>query len=654
MADEKRRLIYELLVEAKGLKEQTTKAQKDIGALGGSLKQLGSLAKTAFAGLAVGLTVKGIADTLGEVQKFNEQLKTLGITGTAATAGLHDVQDIAFSTGQSIAAVSEVYQEAIEATQQLGGSQADAAKLAEAFTRAAVAEGKSAGDAAAQLQTLQFAMDANNVKSKEFISLLKSSETFQTAAQNATGKTTAELVKMAQQGEITRETLAGIVTEFQNIGETTEVGLTLDRVIESVTVLGKTFVTSIAEASGLSDVLRTAVSAGGLKDFLDWVRRAGEMLGALIRIVVNLAQSIYELARLINDVLMNPGDAAAAARRFKEAWVQNIEDVSAAIEAFANAANNTGRVTTSGAPLRSAEDLAADKAARDALDAEAKRKAGEAAAKKAASEAERKAREDQKEMIREAERAGRERIEAAEELARQEKLVADYLEEGRLAAEGMVEAMEAPEIPGFTEQLEEQQRIIEQSAAVLADAFVGIFTGATRSAKDFFRQVLLGFAQMAAQQAMMQIVKGLSGSGGFGSFIGGLFGFAKGGAFKNGRVVPFADGGVVATPTFFPMRDGRTGLMGEAGAEAVMPLKRMRDGKLGVASSAAPSVQIVNNTGVAAKAKVGMKDDRLSIVLEAAELGASIAEDRFNRSVRSGYGSAAQAVQGTYGLRRRI
>ena len=62
-----------------------------------------------------------------------------------------------------------------------------------------------------------------------------------------------------------------------------------------------------------------------------------------------------------------------------------------------------------------------------------------------------------------------------------------------------------------------------------------------------------------------------------------LFGFAKGGVFSGGKVTPFARGGVVNRPTIFPMANGM-GLMGEAGPEAVMPLKRGKDGKLGVAT----------------------------------------------------------------------
>ena len=63
--------------------------------------------------------------------------------------------------------------------------------------------------------------------------------------------------------------------------------------------------------------------------------------------------------------------------------------------------------------------------------------------------------------------------------------------------------------------------------------------------------------------------------------IGGLFGFSEGAAFSGGHVTPFAKGGVVFRPTIFPMAKGM-GLMGEAGPEAVMPLKRTADGSLGV------------------------------------------------------------------------
>jgi phage-related minor tail protein len=70
--------------------------------------------------------------------------------------------------------------------------------------------------------------------------------------------------------------------------------------------------------------------------------------------------------------------------------------------------------------------------------------------------------------------------------------------------------------------------------------------------------------------------------------------YANGGAFAQGRVMPFARGGVVSSPTTFPMRGG-TGLMGEAGPEAIMPLSRGADGRLGVRAEAGRSVNVVMN-----------------------------------------------------------
>lgn len=73
-----------------------------------------------------------------------------------------------------------------------------------------------------------------------------------------------------------------------------------------------------------------------------------------------------------------------------------------------------------------------------------------------------------------------------------------------------------------------------------------------------------------------------------------IFPFANGAGFSQGRVMPFASGGVVSSPTFFPMRGG-TGLMGEAGPEAIMPLARGSDGKLGVRGGGGGSVNVVMN-----------------------------------------------------------
>lgn len=104
---------------------------------------------------------------------------------------------------------------------------------------------------------------------------------------------------------------------------------------------------------------------------------------------------------------------------------------------------------------------------------------------------------------------------------------------------------------------------------------------------------MINTAFNAATRPVTDQVGGLVAQG-VGSLVGGLFPFAKGGSFSQGRVQPFANGGVVSGPTTFPMRGG-TGLMGEAGPEAIMPLSRGPDGKLGVRGAGGGNVSVVMN-----------------------------------------------------------
>lgn len=128
-----------------------------------------------------------------------------------------------------------------------------------------------------------------------------------------------------------------------------------------------------------------------------------------------------------------------------------------------------------------------------------------------------------------------------------------------------------------------------QSLERLSDSFGAQLTGALKSAvvsgrelDDILRRIGLNLAGMALEQGLAPL-QSLAGSL-FSKLLGGLSSilpFAKGGV--TGSIVPFASGGVVSSPTYFPA--GRNiGLMGEAGAEAILPLRRGADGSLGVAA----------------------------------------------------------------------
>ncbi|MCO5063114.1 MAG: phage tail tape measure protein [Rhizobiaceae bacterium] len=132
----------------------------------------------------------------------------------------------------------------------------------------------------------------------------------------------------------------------------------------------------------------------------------------------------------------------------------------------------------------------------------------------------------------------------------------------------------------------------------IAGSFGSILTSGLRSAAvsgkeldDVLRQIGLNIAGMALNRGLAPLGNMFNSM--FSGLFGGITGFAKGGV--PGKVVPFASGGVVSSPSYFPMGGG-LGLMGEAGSEAIMPLQRTADGRLGVASNggAAPMNVVFN------------------------------------------------------------
>ena len=109
----------------------------------------------------------------------------------------------------------------------------------------------------------------------------------------------------------------------------------------------------------------------------------------------------------------------------------------------------------------------------------------------------------------------------------------------------------------------------------MEDALVKFVETGKLNFRDLTRSILSDMARIAIQQT---ITKPL------GNFFENLFKNANGNAFVDGQVQKYAYGGIVKKPTLFPMANGM-GLMGEAGAEAILPLRRGSNGKLGVQST---------------------------------------------------------------------
>ena len=125
----------------------------------------------------------------------------------------------------------------------------------------------------------------------------------------------------------------------------------------------------------------------------------------------------------------------------------------------------------------------------------------------------------------------------------------------------------------------------------LGDTFADFVVTGKANFADFTRSVLEDLARIYARAAFLQTLQAfVPANSGFGKFLG----FADGGVFAKNKIVPFAYGGVVNKPTLFPMANG-AGLMGEAGPEAIMPLRRNSSGRLGVEASGGGVGNVVVN-----------------------------------------------------------
>ena len=130
--------------------------------------------------------------------------------------------------------------------------------------------------------------------------------------------------------------------------------------------------------------------------------------------------------------------------------------------------------------------------------------------------------------------------------------------------------------------IEKQQSDLANSiASSMGNALMSMVDG-TKSVKDAFKSmasdIIKELYRVLVVQEMVNTI-----SGGIKKFMGISTTQANGGAWSGGsQIQAYANGGVVGSPTTFPMTGGKTGLMGEAGPEAIMPLKRGANGKLGV------------------------------------------------------------------------
>ena len=146
----------------------------------------------------------------------------------------------------------------------------------------------------------------------------------------------------------------------------------------------------------------------------------------------------------------------------------------------------------------------------------------------------------------------------------------------------------------------------------IADAFAELALTGKASFADLTRSILADLTKIFMRMAVFEFLNfafpGLK-----------LKTNAVGNVYAQNGIQKFAMGGVVNKPTIFPFANG-TGLMGEAGPEAIMPLQRAANGKLGVIASGGGTTNVVVNVDAGGTSVEGdqAQAKQLGVVVSAA------------------------------------
>lgn len=161
-------------------------------------------------------------------------------------------------------------------------------------------------------------------------------------------------------------------------------------------------------------------------------------------------------------------------------------------------------------------------------------------------------------------------------------------------------------VGGFDTELRRMQTALETTGRDIAVLERGLSKGLRKafdgvifdglSLTDALNTVAESMVNAAYNSAIRPVTNQVGGvlAEGVNGLLNGILPFANGAPFSQGRVMPFATGGIVSSATPFGMRGGM-GVMGEAGPEAIMPLARGADGKLGVRGAGGSGQTIVMN-----------------------------------------------------------
>lgn len=237
-----------------------------------------------------------------------------------------------------------------------------------------------------------------------------------------------------------------------------------------------------------------------------------------------------------------------------------------------------------------------------------------------------------------------------EETRKDMELLAGALEAGHISEEQFIEATQA-RLGTLGESVKEVDNFARDMGLTFASAFEDAVIGG-KSLQDVIKGLGQDIERIILRKTVTEplgnsIAGMLKGFNLFGGSGGADVALASGGVMA-GQGISAYSGSVVSRPTLFPFASG-IGLMGEAGAEAILPLKRGSDGKLGVSGgSGGVVVNVIEDSSRAGQVQQRQEPGGPSMIdVFVDRIRAAMASD-----ISRGSGPVPAALAATYGLNR--
>lgn len=681
------------------LGKSSKSVEKEASALTRTFQGLGRV----FGTVALGVLSREVIQAADAYKNMNARLQLVSKSTADFLAAQKGVFDIAQRTRISLGQTSDLYGSLARSTEALGVTQDDLLKVTEGINQALIISGTSASSAQAALVQLGQGFASGVLRGEELNSVLEQAPRLARALADGLGVPVGKLRELGQAGELTADKVfralqksgAALESEFKRLPTTVEqatlqAGNSISRligIIDEATGATSALAGGISAISrgldALGDMPKLAQLAGLASDlteaneFLNRLKAAKESPWAPL--IPDLDAQLAEAERKFADARLRfkvadgrlgvpsaddqtgaegrrlgilpptfvpAGGKPAKTKRARSApdepsFITYSEQITQRVGSLLEDSDVT-RAKIFADTLQKLDTLYFDGAlSADIYESAVKKLTGTTSSAEGQTSKFREEQERLAELLAGTESAG---------IARQQKdieLLQKALTEGSIDIGTYAEALRGM-IGSVADKTKEAKSFADELGLSFSSAFEDAVVGGGK-----FSDVLKGLAdditRLIIRQQVTKPLADAAGSFDWGGLFKGLFPSASGNVFQNAPGLSAYSGQMVSKPTLFPFASGM-GLMGEAGPEAILPLKRGSDGKLGVAAGGGGvSVTIINNSGTPVQATAQQRGTApdgtqiLEVVLIA--VGDALA----NRS-----GPVARGLEGGYGVSPKI